>query len=105
MSEIYLIGGMMLVTFSIRYTLFAVSGRIIFPPQLIRALRYVPPTVLAAITVPAVLIPSGDHINFSVTNAHLVGAVVAFAVGWFSRNMLLTIVGGMLGFFLWQLYL
>ncbi len=102
MNEIYLIGGMALVTFAIRYSMFAVAGRMEFPAWLVSALRYVPPAVLTAITVPAVLIPTGEVINFSFTNSYLVGGLTAFAVGWFSKNLLLTILLGMLAFWGWQ---
>ena len=102
MNEVYLIAGMVLVTFGIRYSMFVVAGRIEFPTQLVNALRYVPPVVLTAIIVPAVLIPDGDGIQFSFTNPYLVGAIVAFGVGWLSKNLLLTIVVGMLAFWGWQ---
>ena len=105
MNELYLIAGMAFVTFLIRYSLFAMAGRVKFPDRLIRALRYVPPTVLAAITAPAVLRPAGAGLEVSYTNPYLIGAIVAFGVGWFSRNLLLTIVIGMSAFFAWQLYL
>jgi len=102
MNEIYLIAGMTLVTFSIRYSMFAIAGRIEFPKRLVNALRYVPPAVLTAIIVPAVLIPSGDEIHLSYTNPYLVGALIALGVGWFSKNLLLTIIIGMLAFWGWQ---
>lgn len=102
MNELFLITGMALVTFAIRYSMFAVAGRFEFPAWLINALQYVPPTVLTAIIVPAVLMPSGDRIDFHYTNAYLVGAVVALATGWISKNLLLTILVGMLAFWGWQ---
>ena len=102
MSEVYLIIGMMLVTFSVRYVLFPLSRQATFPPALERGLRYVPPTVLTAIIIPAVLIPDGVNIDLSYTNPYLIGAIIAALVGWFSRNLLLTIVIGMAGFFGWQ---
>ena len=102
MNELYLILGMALATFVIRYSMFAVAGRVEFPAWLVNALRYVPPAVLTAIIFPAVLIPNGREINLSITNAYLVGAIVAFGVGWFSRNLFLTIVVGMTAFFMWQ---
>jgi len=101
-TELYMLGGMVLVTFAIRYTPFAVAGRVEFPERLIRALRYVPPVVLTAIIVPAVLMPGGDTIQLSLTNAYLIGALVAGLVGWFSQNLLLTIVVGMAAFWGWQ---
>ncbi|MCB0209398.1 MAG: AzlD domain-containing protein [Anaerolineae bacterium] len=102
MSELYLIAGMAVVTFVIRYSMFAVAGRFEFPDGLNNALRYVPPTVLTAIIVPAVLMPNGEAIDVSWTNAYLVGAIVAAVIGWTSENLLLTIVVGMGVFFGWQ---
>ena len=102
MNELVLIGGMMAVTFGIRYAMFVVAGRVIFPARLENSLRYVPPAVLTAIIVPAVLIPSGDDVLISYTNPYLVAALFAFTVGWFSKNLLLTIVLGMIAFWVWQ---
>lgn len=102
MNELYLIAGMVLVTFGIRYSMFLVAGRFEFPAGLVNALRYVPPAVLTAIIVPSVLIPSGQGVNFSYTNAYLVGALAAFGISWFSQNLLLTIVLGMVAFWGWQ---
>ena len=102
MNELYLIAGMAVVTFGIRYSMFAVAGRIEFPTQLINALRYVPPAVLTALIVPAVLIPTGENVWLSYTNPYLVGAIIAFTVGWVSKNLLLTIVVGMAAFWGWQ---
>ena len=102
-NEVILIGGMALVTFGIRYSMFVVAGRVTFPDRLVSALRYVPPAVLTAITVPAVLIsPSSGNIALSYTNPYLVAALFAFGVGWFSKNLLLTIVLGMMAFWAWQ---
>ncbi len=104
MNEVWLIGGMMAVTFAIRYTLFAASDQLTFPDSIARALKYVPPAVLTAIIVPSVLMPAGK-IDFSPQNAYLIAAFAAFAVGWFRKNLLLTIVSGMSAFFLWRLIL
>jgi branched-subunit amino acid transport protein len=102
MNEVYLIAGMMLVTFGIRYSMFVLAGRYEFPAGVVNALRFVPPAVLTAIIVPAVLIPSGQSIDMSLNNTYLVGALVAVAVSWFSKNLLLTIVIGMVAFWGWQ---
>ncbi len=102
MNELYLIGGMALVTFTIRYSVFVVAGQVEFSTRLVSALRYVPPAVLTAIIVPAVLIPTGQTVSFSYTNPYLVGALLAFGVSWFSKNLLLTILLGMLAFWGWQ---
>jgi branched-subunit amino acid transport protein len=102
MNELYLIAGMVVVTFAIRYSMFLVAGRVEFPTRLVKALRYVPPAVLTAIIVPVVLITTGENINLSYTNAYLVGALAALGVSWFSQNLLLTIVLGMVAFWGWQ---
>ncbi|MDM8528653.1 AzlD domain-containing protein [Anaerolineales bacterium HSG24] len=102
MTEIYVITGMILVTFFIRYSMFAASGQIQLPVYMTHALRYVPPAVLTAITVPAVLMPHGEQVELNLSNPYLVGALVACTVGWYSRNLLLTIVVGMVTFLGWQ---
>ena len=102
MNEILLIIGMTLVTFGIRYPLLAISDRIKFPNQFFQVLRYVPPAVLTAIVVPAVLIPTGNEVLLSYTNARLAGAIAAFLVGFWYQNLLLTIIAGMIIFLVWQ---
>ena len=102
MQELLLIAGMVIVTFTIRYSMFLIAGRFEFPAWLVNALRYVPPTVLTAIIVPSVLIPTGNGADLSYTNPYLVGAVVALGVSWFSQNLLLTILLGMGAFWGWQ---
>lgn len=101
MDQFLLIAGMALVTFLIRYIMIPVSGKIEFPPLFDRALRYVPPSVLTAIIVPSVLMPEGV-INFSHENAYLVGGIAACLVGWFSKNLMMTIVLSMVVFMAWQ---
>ena len=102
MNELYLIGGMALLTFLLRYGLIGMSGRIKLSSSVIQMLRYVPPAVLTAIVTPAVLMPSGDRLMISYTNARLIGAITAILVSYWTKNLLLTIVLGMLAFFSWQ---
>jgi len=93
--EIYMVSGMALVTFAIRYLMFPVSGRFKFPELFEQGLRYVPPVVLTAIIVPSVLMPNGSPLNLSFTNPYLIGALAACAMGGVFRNLLLTIVMSM----------
>ncbi len=90
-----LIVGMTAVTFFIRYSLFAAAGRFYFPGWLSQALNYVPPAVLTAIIVPALLMPSGQQIELSLDNNYLIAGVLAMFIAWFSKNLLATIVLGM----------
>lgn len=98
LNEIYMIAGMALVTFVIRYIMFPLSGRFKFPDLFERGLRYVPPVVLTAIIVPSVLMPTGDTLNLKLSNPYLIGALAACAIGGLFKNLLLTIVVSMMVF-------
>lgn len=100
MNEGLLIGGMALLTFAIRYVLLGISGRIMLSSKLTHLLRYVPPSVLSAIVVPGVLIPEGN--TGLLTNARLMGAIAAVIIGYLTKNLLFTILAGMLMFLFWQ---
>ena len=102
MEALYLIAGMALVTFIARYLMFGVARYVAFPRRLVRTLRYMPPAVLTAIIVPAVLMPAGQAVSLSYSNAYLVGGLAAFCVGWLSRNIWLTLPLGLLAFWGWQ---
>ncbi len=102
METVFLVTGMALVTFSIRYLLLPLSGRVTFSNGMQRALKYVPPAVLTAIIVPAALISDGQTFQLSWHNAYLVGAVATVVIGKLSKNLLITIIGGMAVFALWQ---
>jgi branched-subunit amino acid transport protein len=102
--EWLLILGMMVVTFGIRYFLLAFAGRIKMPPLLEASLNYIPPAVLTAMTVPAVLFPKGE-LHLSYTNPYLVAAVVATAAGIVTKSLLATIGIGLLAFFALQFLL
>lgn len=93
---------MALVTFAIRYPLFAVAGQFEFPEIVTKALKYVPASVLMAIIAPAILIPDGKTIYFGYGNPALIGGIVAAIISWKSRSLLVTIAGGMLTFFIWR---
>ena len=100
--EIGLILGMAIITFAIRYTLFAVGHRVRFSPLVVQALTYVPVAVLSAIVVPVMLMPEGAGLQLSLHNHYLVGGVAAILIAARWRNLLATIAGGILCFFLWR---
>ncbi len=96
-----LIALMALVTFSIRYALYARANSVALPKRLEQALKYSAPCVLTAIWVPAVMMPSGElalHLN----NPYLIGGIIAIAIGWWKKNILLTIVLSMVSFFAYK---
>jgi branched-subunit amino acid transport protein len=100
--EWVLILGMMVVTFGIRYFLLAFAGRIKLPPLMEASLNYIPPAVLMAMTVPAVLLPKGE-LHLSYTNPYLVAAILATAAGLLTKSLLATIAVGLFAFFVFQL--
>jgi branched-subunit amino acid transport protein len=102
MKFLWLVGGMALVTFSIRYVLLPFSGRIRLSSSVQRALGYVPPAVLTAIVVPMALMPDGHNIQFSLSNPYLIGSLSTALIGWLGKKLLLTIVGGMGVFLTWK---
>jgi branched-subunit amino acid transport protein len=102
MSEVILIAGMAAVTFAVRYPVLALLGKIELPTLATRALRYVPPAVLAAISLSAVLYPDGARLHLGFDNAYLGAGTIAALVSWRTRSLLITIVAGMAAFFLWR---
>jgi len=100
-NEIILIAGMVAVTFSIRYILLALADKFELPSLLKQALSYVPPAVLTAITVPAILM-TDSGMDFSLRNPYLIGALAAVAAGVISKKLMVTIVTGMIVFFVYR---
>jgi branched-subunit amino acid transport protein len=96
-DEVWMIAGMVAVTFGIRYMLFAVADRIRLAPWIEDALKFIPPAVLTAITLPAVLLPKGEW-YLSPANPYLIAALLSLAAGLLTRNLLATIAVGLAGF-------
>ena len=99
-----MIAGMMVVTFGIRYFLFAFADRIRMAPWVESSLKFIPPAVLIAITLPAVLLPQGEW-HLSLLNPYLVAALVTTAAGIATRNLLATIAIGLAAFFIFKLFI
>ena len=94
MTELLLITGMMLATFSVRLLPFALADRIRLPPLLRSALSYVPIAVLSAIIAPAVIMPKGV-IWLDWSNPYLMAAISAVLTAALLRSLLVTIMVGM----------
>lgn len=65
------------------------------PPQVDRALQFVPPALLAAIIGPKLLLLDGT-LALGPGNERLLAGIVAMAVAWYTEHMVATIVAGML---------
>lgn len=83
-----------IATFAIRLSFIALFGRIDDIPSLLqRALRYVPPAVLAALVLPAfVTLGAGTA---GIEPDKLAAGAFATAVAWRTENVFATMVAGM----------
>lgn len=98
---VMLLGG--LITFGMRFSLIYLFGRFEVPETIRKALHYVPPAVLSAIIFPELFLHDG-MLNLSFDNHRLLAGVVAVLVAWFSKNIFITIVAGMIALFLLQFF-
>lgn len=83
-------------TYGLRASLILIFRGTPVPPRLERAFRYVGPSVLAALSVPGVLAPDG---TLDLTGPRVPAGIVAAFVAWRTRNLLLTLVAGLVVFF------
>ena len=96
---IVILGGA-LATFATRLSFIALvpPGRL---PEAVRnGLRLVPPAVLSAIILPAVVAPAG-HLELALGNDRLWAGLLAMLIAWRTRSMWLTIAVGIIA--LWGL--
>jgi branched-subunit amino acid transport protein len=91
--------GMALITFALRYSLFALPN-LRFSPLMRQAMNYVPTAVLSAIVLPGMLLPDGQHWALVWDNAYLLAGLAAIVIAACTRHLLLTIGGSLLVFFL-----
>lgn len=87
-------------TFTLRFLFIYLFGKIEMPDWLRRALRFVPAAALAALVFPALTHPTG-HLDLSLQNFRLLAGLGGAIVAWRTRNVLLTLIIGMI--LLWVL--
>ena len=101
-AELWLIViGMGVVTYATRLSAVVLLERVGLPQVVQRALRFVPPAVLSAIILPALVIRDGQ-LDVSPGNDRLVAGVLAALVAWRTKNILVTIAVGMAALWLLQ---
>lgn len=88
-------------TFALRFSFIYFFGKVDMPGWLRRALRFVPPSVLAALVFPALTYPNGA-LDLSLGNVDLLAGIGAALVAWRTKNVLWTIVVGMVLFWVLQ---
>jgi branched-subunit amino acid transport protein len=71
------------------------------PPSVASVLGHIPPAVLSALVATAVLTPTGEDVQLTVSNPYLVGGLVTVAVGLcMPKRFLLVSAIGIAAFFL-----
>ena len=87
-------------TFLLRLSFIAILGNRNVHPLLARALRFVPASVLSALVIPQILTRQ-NSLLISPANPQLIAGLFAALVAWRTKNVVLTILGGMI--VLWTL--
>lgn len=81
-----------IVTFAMRFSFIALFGRVSVPPIVERALKYIAPSVLAAITLPALLAPDS---TLDAWNFYVPAAILGGLAAWKTRSIGAAIVVGL----------
>ena len=93
--------GLAIGTFLIRLSFIQLLGQRGMPPLLAKSLRFIPASILSALVVPQIL-TRNNALQISFANPQLLAGIVAGLVAWRTRNVVLTIVSGMLVLWLLQ---
>lgn len=88
-------------TYGLRLSFIYLFGKVDMPNWLRRALRFVPASVLAALVFPALTYPNGV-LDLSLGNVRLLAGIGGALVAWRTKNVLLTILVGMVLFWILQ---
>jgi branched chain amino acid efflux pump len=98
---VVLLGGMA-VTYATRLSFLVFIGHETLPPALRRGLRFVAPSILAALILPALTLDSATHLALWPLTPRLLAGAIAMAFTWRFRNTWLTIAAGMASLWILQ---
>ena len=88
-----------ILTYFTRMTMIALVSRDMLGDRIKAVLAYVPSAVFPAIIFPAIFI--NDYGNFiEMNNPKIFAAIVAIVVGYFSRNVIATILSGLISYWI-----
>jgi branched-subunit amino acid transport protein len=90
-----------LVSFGLRYLPMRLLEKQRLAPWLERALRYVPAATLSGLVFPALLLQN-NKLALTFTNDRLIAGLLAIILAYFSRNAVLTILGGLVALWILQ---
>ena len=94
MSNLTLIIYCGLITFFTRFSMIALLKKEMFNDRIREILSYVPSAIFPAIIFPAIFLDNSGSFEFT-DNPKFLAAIIATAVGIFSRNILATIFSGL----------
>ena len=83
-----------LITFFTRFAMIALLKKEMFNERVREVLSYVPSAIFPAIIFPAIFLNNAGSIQIE-DNPKILAAIIATAVGIFSRNILATIFSGL----------
>ncbi len=83
-----------LLTYLTRISSIVLLGQRQIPARLSRALRFVPPAVLSALIFPALILSESGQ-TISLINERFIAGLIAAIIAWKTKNIVLTIVVGM----------
>ncbi len=88
-----------IITYFMRMTMVALVDRNLLGERVIAVLAYVPSAVFPAIIFPGIFI--NDYGTFiEMNDPKIFGAIVAILVGYFSRNVIATIISGLFSYWI-----
>ena len=86
-----------ILTYFMRMTMIALVDRDLLGDKIKAVLEYVPSAVFPAIIFPAIFI--NDYGSFvEMNDPKIFGAIVAVIVGYFSKNIIATIISGLISY-------
>ena len=83
-----------LITYFTRMSMVTLIDKDIFNENFRKILNYVPSAVFPSIIFPGVLLDDYGSL-ITITDPKIYGALIAIIVGYFSRNVILTIISGL----------
>tara|TARA_B100001057_G_scaffold488631_1_gene573393 strand:+ start:774 stop:1085 length:312 start_codon:yes stop_codon:yes gene_type:complete len=88
-----------LITYLTRMGMITLIDKDIFSENLRKILNYVPSVVFPSIIFPGVLLDDYGSL-VTLTDPKIYGSITAIIVGYFSRNVILTIISGLTSYWL-----
>ena len=99
MSNLALIIYCGLITFLTRFSMIALLKKEMFNDRIREVLSYVPSAIFPAIIFPAIFLDNAGSIEIE-NNPKILAAIIAMAVGIFTRNIIATIFSGLISYWI-----